>query len=206
MKCLVFESVVLFVVLVLDAQYINGEIITANVVVNSSNGQYALLLPGVQNSDWYQYVWGDVPEFFVQQNASFWQYEHTDYPTLEDGVVEFEVLNSGPVLMACTTRWGGGGNSDGDWEDELTTREELEQQGWTEYSTGLTLRHFGYPSEPSIDYVIFSRDCVAGETFSYRTEKYEPPTIIQVVPEPSTLVLLGIVGLALVAYLRRISR
>ncbi len=107
--------------------------------------------------------------------------------------------------MACTTRWGGGGNESGDWVSELTTREELETQGWAEYVTGLSTRHIG-DTEPSVEYVVFSRDCVAGEIFTYRTEKYAPPTIIRsvvTVPEPSLFALLVMGGVALLALSRR---
>ena len=148
-------------------------------------------------SDWDRYYWYSMPAFAEEASFLFWQYQHTGYPTPADGIITFEVLTDGPVLMACTTRWGGGGNPSGNWMDELTTREELEQQGWVEFATGLRDAERGGP-EPCIEYVIFQRASVAGEVFTYRTEKYRPPAII-CIPEPSTFImciLLGSLGIA----------
>ncbi len=105
--------------------------------------------------------------------------------------------------MAVTTRWGGGGNSSGDWIPELTTREELEQQGWVEFATGLTDSSDDF-AESYLDYIVFRRDSLAGEVFTYRTEKYRPPTLIRsevtAVPEPSTIILLLTGALGLLVY------
>ena len=157
MKCFVIGITVFFATMSLGSLSAHGDIITADVAVLSSDGQYAVLASGEQNSDWYQYVWCDIPAFAIEQEVLFWRYVHTGYPNLADGLVTFKVLDDGPVLMACTTRWDGGGNSDGDWEDDLTTRDELEQQGWAEFATGLSLHHAGYDTEPCIPYVVFSR-------------------------------------------------
>ncbi len=197
MKRLIVGFAVLSIVLTLEAQSVHGAIITADVAVHSSSGQYTLLAPDVQNSDWFQYVWAEVPAFAVEQDVLFWQYTHTAFPAVADGITTFEVLDNGPVLMACTIRWGGGGNDNGDWIPELTTRAELEAQGWAEFATGLKDTRLSGEIQ---EYVIFSRDCLAGEVFTYRTEKYRPPIIIRsviTVPSPSTPVLLCMGALVL---------
>ena len=180
-------------------------IITADVDVLSPGGQYAPLEVGTLWNNWFQYYWYDVPAFAEEQDFLLWEAQLTGFPSVADGITTFEVLTDGPVLMACTTRWGGGGNSSGDWIPELTTQEELEEQGWVEFATGLTVAHVGYPyPEGSFEYIVFRRDSVAGETFTYRTEKYVAPLIIRsqtVVPEPSTLATLGgLLGMALIGY------
>jgi len=178
---------------------VNATIITADVAVLSPGGQYAPLAEGVLVSDWNRYYWYNIPDFAQSGDYLFWQYQHTGYPTWVDGIITFEVLTDGLVLMACTTRWGGGGNPSGGWQQQLTTREELEADGWVEFAIGLQDAELNGPA-PYLDYVVFRRDSFAGETFTYRTEKYRPPTIIRsktVVPEPVSLGIYA-VGMAVI--------
>jgi len=179
---------VLAVLVVVSARYGKAEFLTADVAVYYPGGQYAPLEVDELVSDWNRYYWYDLPVFAEEQDFHFWQYQHTGYPTWVDGIATFEVVTNGPVLMAVTTRWGGGGDSGGDWEEELTTRDQLEAQGWVEFATGLHDAELGGPA-PYIEYIVFRRDSVAGETFTYRTEKYRPPTIILRIPEPTTVTL-----------------
>jgi len=173
-------------------------ILTADVAVHSPGGQYVTLQEGMLWNNWGQYYWYDVPAFAETGDFLAWDAELTGYPSVADGITTFEVLTDGPVLMACTTRWGGGGNSSGGWLDEVTTREELEDQGWVEFATGLTVGQTGntYP-QGSWEYVVFRRDSVAGEEFTYRTEKYSAPVIIRsetISPATSTLPKSGTVS------------
>lgn len=174
-----------------------ASIVTADVAVHSPAGQYAPLEVGEFIwTNWGRYYWYDVPAFAEEQNFLFWQGQATGFPNVADGITTFEVLMDGPVLMACTTRWGGGGNPSGDWEDEVTTREELEEQGWVEFATGLIDARDNTPAADR-EWLIFRRDSVAGEAFTYRTEKYLPPMIIRsetVIAEPSTLVIWSVLG------------
>ena len=166
--------------------------VTADVAVDSPVGQYAQLEVGeFVNSNAIQYYWLDVPPFADGQDFLFWQVETAGDPA--EGITTFEVLTDGPVLLACTTRWGGGGNSSGNWEHEVTTRAELEAQGWGEFATGMCDTRDDWEG-PYTEYIVFHRNCVDGEIFTYRTEKYRPPLIIRstvTTPEPSTLLLLG---------------
>lgn len=189
---------------------VNGSIVTADVAVSSPGGQYEVLAIGeLVSTNWDRYYWHELPAFAVEQDVLFWQYEHTGFPNPADGLTTFEVLNDGPVLMACTTRWGlgGGGNIYESWYPEITTRAELESQGWTEFTTGLKDAELGGPA-PCVEYVIFRRDCVAGEEFTYRTEKYRPPMIIRsinTVPEPSTLAIFAVGTAMAMAFSRKRS-
>ena len=188
-----------------------AEILTADVAVHSPGGQYAPLEVDKFVTNLDRYHWYDVPEFAEEQDFLFWQVQEAGTvgnPAVADGITTFEVLTDGPVLMACTTRWGGGGNESGGWSPELTTREELETQGWSEFATGLSDARDDCPP-PSHEYIVFRRDCMAGEVFTYRTEKYRAPLIIRsetVIPEPSTLVLLFMGAIGLLAYAWRKRR
>jgi len=197
------------VVVVFGVGQLEAAIITADVAVDSPGGQFAPLEVGeFINVIDHRYFWYEVPTFAEEQNFLFWQVLLSGGSA--DGITTFEVLSDGPVLMAVTTRWGGGGNPDGDWMPELTTREELEQQGWVEFATGLSDTRDGLPG-PGHEYIVFRRDSVAGEIFTYRTEKYRAPMIIRsevtAIPEPSTLIIWSLLGAGgLLAYAPRRRR
>ncbi len=205
MKRFIVGFVMLFVMLSLEVPAVNGAIVTADVAVSSPDGQYTLLaVDEFVATNWTRYYWDELPAFAVEQDVLFWQYTPTAFPSVADGITTFEVLDNGPVLMACTIRWGGGGNDSGGWVPELTTRAELEAQGWAEFATGLKdTRLSGEVQE----YVVFRRDSIAGEVFTYRTEKYRPPIIIRsviTVPEPSSMVLCSVLtGFGITMGLRR---
>ena len=95
MKRLIVGFAVLSIVLTLEAQSVHGAIITADVAVHSSSGQYTLLAPDVQNSDWFQYVWAEVPAFAVEQDVLFWQYEHTATPPRQIVILNSRFLAQG---------------------------------------------------------------------------------------------------------------
>jgi hypothetical protein len=199
-------ALAVMLLVLLGAQAAMGSIVTADVAVYSP-GQYKPLVTGMVWNNWDQYYCYDLPTFAEVQDFLVWQVQPTGYPNPADATITFEVLTDGPVLMALTTRSFSGPSQP--W----TTRAELEADGWAEFATGLIVAHIApsvYP-EGSFDYVVFKRDSVAGETFTYRTEYYISPTIIlsepttATVPEPCALAiwsLLGGLGLT-VGYWRR---
>jgi hypothetical protein len=87
------------------------------------------------------------------------------------GSSSFKVLKDGTVYMACTNKFGRGDDG-GDWRKELVTRADLEKQGWHEFAT-INLK------QDSLKWIVFVRDCKAGETFTYRTEEYSAPFLIR---------------------------
>lgn len=86
--------------------------------------------------------------------------------------LRIKILSDGDVILACTSRFGGGGNGR-DWKKELVTQAQLEQDGW---------KPIQFPQElkQATDYVwlVFSRGCKAGEELQYRTEKYVSPILL----------------------------
>ena len=121
------------------------------------------------------------------------------------GIVSFDVLEDGPVWLAVTTRFGGGGNPSGDWIPELITRAELEADGWSEIATDMKSVNSAF-NFIGLDFIVFERQSFAGESFTIRTEKFVAPLLLttqfdpEVVPEPSSIVLLGIGCVALCGY------
>ena len=73
--------------------------------------------------------------------------------------------------------WGGGGNPSGNWQEELVTRQQLQQQGWQEI-TLLPVKHSNpeYPEPPQ--WIVFKRHCQPGESFAIRNHKYQAPILI----------------------------
>ena len=71
----------------------------------------------------------------------------------------------------------GGGNPSGDWHPEIVSREGMLKQGWKEIGL-LPVKHSNpvYQDEPS--WIVFERDCQAGETFLIRNHKYQAPILI----------------------------
>ena len=197
-------------VLLLFASTSHGAIITAHVrVVNSTPGQFIALEQGATwlGYDPARYSWHDYPAILDQQpRFHIWQVTGDSNPRESFGKISFEVLTDGVVLLAVTNRWGGGGNPGGDWIPELTTEQEFLDDGWTEFASPMRIYHHGLGEVLSDFYfTVYRRDSFAGETFTYRTEKYHPPHLLTTqftapVPEPATIAVWSLIGLCGVGY------
>ena len=106
-------------------------------------------------------VWGALPA--ALENCEFTQVSmhHRD----DESRLTFTVERPGTVIMAVHGFGGGGGG--GPWQQECVSAEELVRQGWKQL-----------PYQAA-DKVFFTRACKAGETFTYRTQKYHPPLLIR---------------------------
>lgn len=101
----------------------------------------------------------------------------TQFDSQYKGATEFVVESSGTVFLAVTSRWGSGGNHSGSWTEELTSKEAFLDQGWKEISPlHETSDEIGHQHQ----WILYSRDCHAGEHFRLRTEKYCAPILFQV--------------------------
>ena len=125
------------------------------------------LRPGAKvYGDNHDHSWVTVPALF--SGNQFFQAAQMKEP-----VLKLKVLSDGLVYLACTSRWGGGG-SGGDWRSELVTQAQLEAQGWHVVDSARELK----TTEEDHTWLAFSRQCKAGESFKYRTEKYLSPIVI----------------------------
>ncbi len=203
------------VVLVTGRLCVGDTITTAEVqVVDSPAGEFVPLEIGTPFSGWSDRTeWYSFPQAIEQQPLHFWQVMGGGSgPAASYGIISFEVLTDGPVLLAVTNRWGSGGNESGDvdWILQLTTRDQFLTLGWTEYASPMLLWNNALQSVGGTEFAVFRRDCVQGDAFTLRTEKYVPPTLLTTqfadpIPEPSTLAALtsmGRMGLA-IAWRRR---
>lgn len=93
-----------------------------------------------------------------------------------DGKLLFRMVEPQRVFMAMVkASWGGGGNSSGNWKHEVVKREDFEKQGWqlvTEVET------WDPRKEENAAWLVFARDCQAGESFLIRNHKYCAPFMV----------------------------
>lgn len=142
--------------------------------------------------------WLDLPAPLDNGTIDFWynDYDPSITYSWEAGLIDFRVVSDGPVRLAVTERFGGGGGYNGIWENELTTEAGLLADGWSEITNAITGTADGI--NPDMSYILYERQCLEGEEFSLRTEKYIAPIpLIGVVPEPSTVLLVGFGGVIL---------
>lgn len=187
----------------LIASPLEASLITASVEVTGP-GQFVPLELGtaidILNP---RHTWGQLPST-VNQNPPLhvWQIA-SGSGNVAGGIITFEALTDGPILLAVTTRWGEGGNASGGWLPELTTETEFLADGWTPYSSPMLVQTVGFP-DPTHEFTAYIRDSIAGERFTYRTEKYLPPLVMTTqftapeladVPEPSAWATWGVLGL-----------
>jgi hypothetical protein len=115
-------------------------------------------------------VWSDRNYEFTQIAKGFEGYQFTQTKNFA-GTLHFKVLTDGLVYMACTSRFGGGGS--GGAGSEGITEEQLRRKGWhKERNTELKFTDTTYL------WWVFTRQCKAGEEFTYRTEKYAAPILL----------------------------
>lgn len=204
--------VLIFVICTGDA---NAGIITATVeVVNSTPGEFVPLELNapVLGYNLSRYTWNAIPSLLDKQPLHFWRVNGTGGgtdPLSEYGIISFNVVESGPVWLAVTTRFGGGGNPSGDWIPELSSRADLEADGWSGIATGLNVFNHS-TNDIGLEFIVFERQSIAGESFTLRTEKYWPPMLLTTqiseptsftpIPEPTSLTLLGIGAIGLLGY------
>ncbi|MCF7764991.1 MAG: immunoglobulin domain-containing protein [Verrucomicrobia bacterium] len=89
----------------------------------------------------------------------------------EYGQIDFEVLTSGPVWMFVLFRTGND-----------TAYATLQENGWHVVSRDVE-SEYGYDpygnNQSFQTWMLFERTCITGETFSIRTETYQPPIILR---------------------------
>ena len=132
--------------------------------VRVDTGEFAELREGADLWPGGNQSWKKIPEYL--KNMAFLQVEK------HLGHTRFSVEKPGVVLVAFTTRWGGGGNSSGSWRKLVTGPDKLHADGWHE--VGLLERT---PVEGH-DWLLFWRECQAGDSFDLRSEKYQAPIVI----------------------------
>jgi formylglycine-generating enzyme len=109
------------------------------------------------------YVWAKVPLELVGLQATMWEGHQ--------GRADVNIISPGWVVMATSTRWGGGGGG-GDWEQELTTKQQLLDDGWVKITR--VEQKTDDPNDP-LSWSVFTKEYQGGEQIRLRTEKYLAP-------------------------------
>jgi hypothetical protein len=73
--------------------------------------------------------------------------------------------------------WGQGGNGSGNWRHEINSPEQLEAMGWKR-SGQLRVEHSDPKLEEQPAWIVYSRYCRQGESFTLRNHKYQAPILI----------------------------
>ncbi len=109
-------------------------------------------------------VWRTIPPYL--DNMVFWKYANR-----KSGTANFVIEQPGIVVLAATTRWGRPVSGDRQWVATAATQKSLLADGWHE---------LGQIADSSAvtDWLVFWRNCRAGETFGLRTEKYCAPIVM----------------------------
>ena len=102
---------------------------------------------------------------FTEVHPSFEGYQFTQSKN-NTSTLRFKVLSDGLVQMALASRFFKPGK-------ECISDKQLREKGWQKQQ-GVELDD----NEPSYVWWVYSRQCKAGETFSYRTEKYVAPILL----------------------------
>jgi hypothetical protein len=125
------------------------------------------LAPLAQNEK----LWSDRDVRLVKIPAKFrdWQFTQAKAHGL---TLHFRVLSDGLVYMGCSERWGS--TAAAEVAKDFATAETLKKAGWT-HVPGVEIT----TSASDMSWTIFSRQCKAGEEFTYRTEKYAPPILLE---------------------------
>ncbi len=93
------------------------------------------------------------------------------------GKTSFEILKSQTVFVAFYgADWGGGGNSSGNWQPEVVSKQELKKQGWKEIGE-LPVVHSIAKFANEKPWILFKRNCKVGEKFKLRNHKYQAPIL-----------------------------
>lgn len=109
-------------------------------------------------------VWSKVPPELEGLRVTQWKCLR--------GYADVNVTSPGFVIMATSPRWGGGGVLDGIWENELTTEQELLNDGWVRLTT---LEEETLDPQNPMRWPVFAKEFQGGEKLRLRTEKYSAP-------------------------------
>ncbi len=93
-----------------------------------------------------------------------------------EGIARFRVTRDQTVYLAMhNDEWGGGGNSSGGWKEEVVSRGELESQGWRRIGE---LQFVDRQRDKQTNWLVFVKECGAGESYAIRNHKYHAPIVI----------------------------
>lgn len=94
-------------------------------------------------------------------------------PTSDAGRIQVEITADGPVVLAVS--WKYDGNTGGGWKPEAWSEQQFAEAGWLKVGEAALWKAGESFSEP---HLLLRRDCKAGEKFTFRSRKYNPPLVV----------------------------
>lgn len=142
-------------------------------VETSGGAGFAGLAEGAEMFPGIDKRWNKIPDWL--RGTVFYQHSSLQSTHIDRGETQFRVRKGGVVLLAVTSRWGGGGSRSGGWLEKVIDRDAFIAQGWQEVGRiGCTMKG----KDPGHDWLVYARFCGEGESFRLRTEKYFGPILI----------------------------
>jgi WD40 repeat protein len=120
-----------------------------------------------------QIVVGDVPSTLADAVVFTRDYRKRLPANIDGGRIEIEATADGPIYMAASWAYDGGATPA--WKQEARSQSQLVDDGWFPLGPLGIWKINEAKVEP---FVLFLRDAKAGDKFTVRTRKYNPPVVI----------------------------
>ncbi len=115
-------------------------------------------------------IWSDRDVHVTKFPEKFEGFQFTQNPA-HGLTLTFKVVTDGTVVLGCTSRWGS--TADPAVAKDFVTAQKLIDSGWVRQ-----VRDEIETSSSDLQYLLFTRECKAGEEFALRTDKYAPPILL----------------------------
>lgn len=117
--------------------------------------------------------WIKIPKALKQHRATIFRPDDDQL-----GVLEFTVLETGYMLIACNYDYQG--NASGEWKDEVSDQRALKKKGWNVLSNAKLGGALVQSDERA--QILFYKRVEKGDTYRLRCNKYDPPYPILLMP------------------------
>jgi len=132
--------------------------------VNVGTSVIAPLVIGGKVCTESEYVWVTIPEAYAGMRIAQPKHKHT-------AVTAFSVESEGLVYVAFASNWQ---DEDSNKTDDIISRRDVERMGWKPLKAKENLVN----NDGSYEYIVYAKECVAGESFKLRTHKYSAPIVL----------------------------
>lgn len=132
--------------------------------VNVGSSVIAPLLKGQKVCTEGEYVWVDIPEAYAGMQYAQPKHKHI-------GVTSFSVESDGLVYVAFSSNWE---DEDSNKKDDMIARRDVERMGWRLLKAKKNL----VSDDAGYEYLVYAKQCKAGESFKLRTHKYNAPIVL----------------------------
>ena len=115
-------------------------------------------------------VWSDRDGPITKFPGKFEGFKFTQSPA-HGLTLKFKAISNGTVILGCSSRWGT--TADPETAKDFATQKTLMEAGWVRQQSDEI-----ETSASDMTFLLFTRECKAGEEFTFRTDKYAPPILV----------------------------